>query len=334
MGCESETTKESKSTSSGTQTVSLPDYVKDASQTAIGAAQDKVKAPVEGYTGDRVAGFSGDQTDAFAKLRSYLFGGQPDTTQESLGMARQAATAPAQSIGTERIVDQGGRLGAMADYTNPHEDAVVKRTVDDMLYASDVQHQGMKRAAGNKLNDARMGVIEASHAKDTNQNIGRAVEQMRQAGYDKAMAQRQADTSRMTDVDKTNASFAEQFLSRMKTGAADLSQLTAADQQRVLQGVEALLKQGGMQQANQQAELDTGFTEFLRKQGVSADNIKLLSSVLQHTPTEKTVNTTGQSTGTETSTTPDNSVMGALGGIVGKVASSTPVATALAAMLP
>jgi hypothetical protein len=326
---ESETTKKSTST----QTLDVPDWVQGASQTAVTAATDNLAKGATAYEGDRVADFSADQMGAFEKLRSFL-SGNPGVGGQTVGMAQQYATAGPQEVGTERIVDQGGKLGAISDYTNPHEDAVVQRALSDVAHQGDVMKNQLKlRAAGTPgaYGDARHGVVESGLNEKTLSTMARTAGELRQRGYDTAMAQRTGDVNRNLTADQSNAGYNEQALSRLFGGAKGMQDLSQADQSQMLQQVQALLGIGGQQEAKEQAGLDANFQEFLRTQGVSAENIKLLTSVLGGV--KGSYDTTQTGSGTETSTAPDNSILGMVGSVAGKAATSAPVAAALAAML-
>ncbi len=82
----------------------------NAGQDIWGKATNFFDQGFQTYGQPRQAGFRPDQTDAFAQLRQYV-GGYNDPTGQATDMMTSGATAPAQSIDTERIVDEGGRLG-------------------------------------------------------------------------------------------------------------------------------------------------------------------------------------------------------------------------------
>lgn len=307
------------STENSKQTLDVPDWVEGASKTAVNAATSNLAAGATPYTGDRVADFSTDQQDAFTKLRN-LISGTPSVGGQTVGMAQQYATAGPQSVGTERIVDQGGKLGAISDYTNPHNDAVVQQAMSDIAHQGDVMKNKLKlRAAGTPgaYGDARHGVVESGLNEDTLKTMARTSGELRQRGYDQAMQQRQQDVARQLGVDTSNANFMEQALSRLLGGAQGMQNLSQADQSQMLQQVQALLGIGGQQEAKEQQGLDAQFQEFLRTQGVSADNIKLLTSVLGGV--KGSYDTTQTGTGTKTTESPDNTGMALLGAVLGKI---------------
>src|SRR5262245_34342725 len=103
-----------KKTSRSTQSVEYPDWINNAGQLLVSKGEDLVNRPFESYTGNRVAGFSGDQTNAFQQVRD-LIGNAPQIGPEVQDNLRQFASAPAQNVSTERVVDTNGRLGSFGD---------------------------------------------------------------------------------------------------------------------------------------------------------------------------------------------------------------------------
>ena len=105
--------KEQKTKQTTSQTAAIPAWLTEASQNLASKAQEVTDKPFEAYTGDRVADLNPDQQNAFQRLRDFIGGGQ------TINSATGVMNAPAQNIGTERTVDEGGRLGAINDYLNP-----------------------------------------------------------------------------------------------------------------------------------------------------------------------------------------------------------------------
>jgi hypothetical protein len=304
--------KESEQTT--TQTTSVPGYIRKASRQLVGQASDLADKPFESYTGDRVADLSADQQSAFQAIRDLFAGGG------GAPGARGYAEAPAQNISTERVVDEGGKLGAISDYMNPYIGQVVDTALRKIQEQSDQQRKaiGAHATLSGSFGDARHGVTESNLNRDTMTSMGDVAGNLYSRGFDQAMAERTGDINRFRDTDVTNANFSEEALKRLLTGSGE-------EQRRMLEQISTLLSGGREQQGNEQAGLDAAYQEFLRKYGHDFNVLDALSAAIggaRHNTT-----TTG--------TTPvqDNSLMQLAGGIGGSFLGTEAGASALTGLL-
>jgi hypothetical protein len=310
-----------------TSTVDIPAYVEAGGKKLVSLGTKAADKPFVPYTGDRVAGLNQDQTTAFQQIRN-LISGAPKVLDESLAGARTYANAPAQNIETERVVDEGGRLGAISDYFNPYTEQALQPAIRKIMEAADQQRKqiGASATSSGAFGDARHGIMEGVLNRDTSQVIGDTSSQFFKSAFDSAMANRSTDLNRFLQADTTDANFDEQGLQRGFTGSGAVLDRANSDQQRQLQAIQALLSGGTQQQGNVQAGLDADYGEFLRKQGWDASLIDTLAKALGAAPYQKTQTTT-QDGGK------DNSLIGLGGSVAGSVLSSAPVAAALAAFI-
>ena len=300
-----------KESETQSQTVStVPGYVTDASRTLAGQATDLATRPFEAFTGDRVAGFSPDQTNAFQMLRDYI-SGAPNVLPEALEGARTYASAPAQVVGTERVVDESGQLGAISDYLNPYVDAALNPVIRRITEEADKRRiaLGNRAQSAGAFGDQRHGVLESEINEDTNQAIGDVAGRFYMDAFDKALGLRTGDVNRFYNADVTSANLAERALDRTRTGTGDLLTRAQQDQQTMLNQLGALLGYGSLQQGVEQAELDAAYQEFLREYQDSFDVVRALSAALSGLPFERTQTTTA--------TQPDNSLLGLAGSLAG-----------------
>jgi hypothetical protein len=297
-----------------TQKTDVPEWLDAYGETAFGKAKEvAADFPTEfkAYEAPRVADFSGDQTNAFQQLRN-LIAGAPQIGPEAMGMVRTAANAPAQAVSTERVVDEGGKLGTIASYTDPYMKAAegpVQAAIRKITEAADATRKkvGAGATMAGAFGDARHGVAEAENEKNRGLAIGETAGNLYSKAMSDAMAARTGDLNRFGATDTANAQFNETALGRLFKGATDLTGTAQADQQRLLQQVSALLESGGKQQANEQLGLDRAFEEFIREYGHDFNVLNALTGAAKGTPTDSTT----------TSKAPDNSWMGALGSIAG-----------------
>lgn len=302
----------------------VPKYIEEGGKEVIAKSQALADKPFEAYTGQRVADFSGDQQSAFQQLRD-LIAGAPQVGGEAIQGARDFAAAPAQHLTTERIVDDDGRLGAIADYMNPFVDQALQPALRAIQEQADAQRKRISGGAtsAGAFGDARHGILEAMLGRDTSTAMGDTASRFYLDAFRDALGLRQGDLSRMTDLDKTNALFNEQALDRLLTGSGAVLDRAGQDQRQGLQLIESLLASGGIQQGADQAELDAAYQEFLRNYGHDFDVVAAMASALSGVPYTRT----------QTTTQPDNSLLGTLGSAAGAFAGSPAGSAAIAGML-
>lgn len=309
--------------SSKTTTVQkVPEYIEQGGKDVLARATALADKPFEPFSGQRVADFSADQQTAFQQLRD-LIAGAPQVGGEAIQGARDFAAAPAQSLSTERIVDEDGRLGAISDYMNPFVDQALQPALRKIQEQADAQRKriGAGATSAGAFGDARHGIMEAMLGRDTSMAMGDTASQFYLDAFRDALGLRQGDLSRMTDIDKTNALFAEQGLDRLFQGSGAVLDRAGQDQQQGLQLIQSLLSSGGIQQGADQAELDAAYQEFLRQYGHDFDVVSAMASALSGLPYTRTT----------TTTQPNNSLMGLLGSGLGAFAGTEAGAGALAA---
>lgn len=297
--------------STSTQKTTYPEWANQAGQLLVTKGTEMVNKPFENYSGERVADLTGDQNDAFAQLRT-LISNAPNlgpTVQANMGAY---ANAPAQQISTERVVDQGGQLGAIADYTNPAmtaADGPAQAAIRRIMEAADTSRKriGAGATSAGAFGDARHGIQEASLDRDTSLAVGETAGKMYQDAYNSGMALRTGDLNRFLQTDSSNAALEEQALQRLLTGTKEMVGTTQADQSRMLQQIQALLGTGAVQQANGQAGLDALYQEFIREYGHDFSVLSALGGAVGAAPKETTT----------TTTQPNNGLWGILGSAIG-----------------
>ncbi len=308
--------KESETKKNTVQTSPIPTWLEDASKTLTEKSAAQAEKPFEAFTGDRVADLTPDQTNAFQLLRDFISGGRPQAA------AKQYGEAPAPEIGTERVVDEGGRLGAIKDYLNPYVENALTPALARIQEQADARRKQINAGAtsARAFGDARHGIVESTLDKNTSQAIGDTASNFMMNAFDKSMGTRATDLNRFGEVDKVNAQFDEAALKRKLEGGN-------AEQAQMLQQIQALLGAGATQQQTGQAEADAIYQEFIRKYQHDPQQLQILANVLAKLPYSQ-VKTTD-----ETATQPDNSLLGTAGSVVGAVAGSKPVSTAIATAL-
>lgn len=314
------------STKSQSTTTSVPDYVSNASQSLVKNASSRASSGPTAYKAPLVANFNADQKNAFQRLRE-LAGQGAGVADEATGLARSYAMAPAQSVSTERIVDENGQLGAISDYINPSVAAALEPALRRIQEQADSQRKriGAQATSAGAFGDARQGILESTLGRDTSTAVGDTSANFFMQAFNNAMGQRQNDLNRFLDVDKTNAGYNEQELSRMLTGAQAIPQAAMAE----LPFIQQLMGVGDRRQSQDQAGKTAKYNEFLRQNN---DQYSLLNSLAQALGSAQF-----DRTQTTESTEPDNWIAGTLGSLgssyLGSTAGSAAVSAAVPAML-
>lgn len=217
-----------KLTTQGVSETTYPSWYTDASKNALGAVETFFKQPTAAYTDPRVAGMSPMSQQAITQMGSL--------------------TPPTPT--TERIVDENGRLGAIADYTNPYARAALDPALREMETAAAQERNriGGQRQGMGGYGDARHGVLEGTANQRYQTAVGDVTSRTMGAAYDSAMGLRSADLSRFSQQDQ------QAF-------------------QNEIAGIQAKLQAGQLTQQQAQNELDAKYAEFMRVEQDKYDKI-------------------------------------------------------------
>lgn len=201
---ESKTKKKEKT--SATTTIEAPQYIKDASQKAVGMASDQASKPYQAFEGERTAGFDPDQQTAADLIRSYAEGGgaTPNILDPIGGHTTQDYLNPYMKDMMDQImgeIDKGTAMGLQRYDNGAH---AANAFGDDRRFlgrtgleregleskrkaGTDIGFQAWDRALGLKAGDLERMMKDrefgAGAAKDLF-NVGQAKRQVTQSGLD------------------------------------------------------------------------------------------------------------------------------------------------------
>lgn len=274
-----------------TSTQTADPRVWDAVSKNVDRATGIADQPFQAYGGQMVAGLSPGYSEAIARA--------PGINGAGYGQLQQAQGGAQSLLGYQ---PQSGAAG-MSAYQNPYENQVVQGTLGDIERQRQMQQGSDQDAAiaARAFGGSREGVQRALTNEAYDRNALNAVAGIRSNGFNTAAGLAQQDANR----DLSGAG--------LRANASGLlGQLGYQQQQMAMNGQNALLQTGGLQQGNQQAGLDAAFQEFMRQQQYPLQGQQLINQSLGMLPQGMNSSTT--------SPKPDNTG-GLLSGI-GSIASA------------
>jgi hypothetical protein len=326
-------TMNSGTTTAGLTESMLPAWVTASGRVNYDLAKQILDSGYKPYDGTRVAPLSADEQTAGGMVRTAAGAPNPYKT-EAENLLRTSGSTPGFNYGFNTIVDESGPLGQFSAYMNPYLQQVLDPVLREIGIMGQKQRNdiGASATMSGAFGDSRHGV-ETSNQMD--HELGAAKDATGKAYFDaytQAMAQRQADASRLFGTQQAQAGEDRNALERMRTSGIDLTNLDKYDLSRMLGLSSALGSFGQTERDLTQKQADVDYTDFrMQEGGFDKEMLSWLSTMLAAVPTNKAVSTagvnTGQSTntgsvlsnttgtGTETSSAPNNSGWQALGGI-------------------
>lgn len=252
-----------------TQT-SIPDYAKPYVERMLGKAEAIGSTPYQPYGGERIAGFTPLQQQAFQNVQNLQ---------------------PAQQLGTATRIAGGAGLGALqagqnyaAQATNPYAQAMymspyiqnaLTPQMEELRRQSDIS--GMQNAAravqAGAFGGSRFGVQEAERQR----NLAAQQNQVYGQGMQNAFQQAQ-------QAQQFGAQLGLQGLGQATQAAGMLGQLGQqqfGQQKDVIQGQ---LSAGQQQQALEQQRLQQQYQDFLNQRGYQQQQLSWMSDMLRGLP--------------------------------------------------
>ena len=219
--------------------------------------------PYEAYQGPLTAGTSPLQQQAF-------------TNAQNLGVPSQFGTAT--QFATQ--VGQGlGPLGSVQSYMNPYMQGVVDIQAREARRQADITQQGQqaKLAQAGAFGGSRDAIMRAEGARNLNQQIGDIQEKGLQSAYDRAMQQRAQEAGLGLQTAQTLGGLGTQQFGTQ------------------LQGLDALMRAGGVQQQAEQAAIDAQMKQFQEAQRYPYAQLQFQREMMQGLPVATRSDTTQSS---------------------------------------
>ena len=252
-------------TTTTTSNTEIPTWISDPLKRLYTSAEGLTSQPYPTYTGDRIAPFNADQNTAFAGIQSLPMMGQAQTL-EGADWLRQSG--------------QDWTQTNQSAYMNPYMQAAINPTLNRMTedWQKYLQSIGGQAASNNAFGGARQALLEAAGARDYNRNIGETMATGLSNAYQSGMGQFNADQGR-----------------RYQTGMG-ISGVGQQLQSMGLAGYDALLRSGGVQQDQTNANLNLAYNDFNQQRDWPYGQLSWLNSIITGYPNSGSVQTSKTNT--------------------------------------
>lgn len=246
----------------GTQVTrsSIPEEYKEFAKQNLAIAGTMANTPYIGYQGPTIAGFNQDMATGFDAVRQ-----SPGTWTPTLDASTGVYTG---------LSETGGQKGFqnIGNYMNPFTNTVVGNTVADMVRANQIgQNQLNATASGaGAFGGSRHGIANAEMQRNLLDRVGSTAGQLRSRGFDTAAQLGMSDAARDTQT--------------RLASAQGLSSNAQQAQQQALAHAQAMMQIAGLQQSQQQANLDRAQADFYDQLNHPVRQLALRQSALGQTP--------------------------------------------------
>lgn len=305
-------------TTTTTTNVQLTPLAQQAAASLFGRAQEIANQPYVPYTGERVAGFTPDQTAAFDAARQVgqaggdIFSQQQRAVANAVtpGLVGQSANLAA-GVGNLAGMGQGvvgqavpATLGLaqtfpnanIQQYMNPHTQAVLDPALEDIARRAAVEQNALRarQAQTGSFGGSRGAIAEQELNRNVMGELGRVSANERARAFNEAANQFRLDQQRIPEL--YSAALGQIGLGQQlglagqgalanvagleNMGLSQLAGLSAANLSRLQSQVNPLLATGGLQQALSQSQLDVPYQQYVEQRDWPLRGLSALQGAL------------------------------------------------------
>jgi hypothetical protein len=279
-----------------TQTSNPPPYVAAAYQDLLAKANQVAATPYTPYSGNIVAPFTTDQTNAMNTVASQAGSTQPYT---NAGVA--AANAGSQSIWPNITQPTAANINS---FMSPYNDDVIKATLANINENNAEQQNSLKGQAiasgASPFGGDRAGVAAAELARQQGLATNQTIAGLENQNYTQALNELNAQQQLQANTQASDAW-------RQLSAAQLYPQLGTNAQTNALTQASAQLQSGALQQQLGQEQLNVPYEQFLAQQAYPFQTTQFLGGL-----TEGIGSGSG---GTSSTTSPGPSTASQLGGL-------------------
>ena len=263
-----------------TNKTELPAWLEDITKENLSMATEVADRPLVQYGGQRIAGFTPEQEQAFNIIQQGV--GRTAPAYE----AAQGAALGSAYYQPERVQAGSFLTGDISGYMNPYIANVEQRAIEASGRSLEqARNQIASNAAqARAFGGSRQGLAEGVAAAESARNIGDLSARLRSEGFDRAAALQSADYARALQAAQANQAAGLQGAATNISGATALGALTNQAQQG-RQTEAALVENVGQQrQAMAQAALDEAYARFLEERNYPIEGLNLRLAATSATP--------------------------------------------------
>jgi hypothetical protein len=271
--------------SSQTQVVDLPEWAKPYAKESLGQASaltDVNKNPYQAYGGERQAGFTDLQNQAFQ-------GAAGMQTSPQIGQAAGAAgMATLGALGTQYRPVQTGQFtgGTAAQYMSPFIEQALAPQLREAQRTSEMQRVADMGAAtkSGAFGGGRQAIVEAERQRNLGTQLGDIRARGLQDAYTQAQQQFNTEQQLREQSRQYGAGLGLQGLQTALTGAGQLANIGQQGFAQQMDINKLQQQYGTQQQAQKQAGLDIAYQDFLNQQRYPYQQLEFMNSMLRGTP--------------------------------------------------
>lgn len=295
----------------------IPEYLRGPAESMVARGTTLSEQPYQPYSGERIAGFSPMQTQAFSQLGAM-------GPQQQFGQAGQSISGAQEfgAVGAQRAMGydptqfnmyqmaQPDKFGTTqsTQYMSPYQQAVTDVAKREALSEAQLLNRDLasKAAKAGAFGGSRFGVEQALLGSKLAQNLSDIQVKGSQSAFENAQAQFERDRAAQMAASGQNLQAAltvqqQQDAARQaaakfnlegaqfgaQTGlqsAAQLSQLGTAEQEANLKRISAQQAAGAQQQALEQQRLDSAYQQAMEQRDWEKNQLGFLSGLIRGTP--------------------------------------------------
>lgn len=260
----------SQPTSTTQTTTTIPEYARPYVERMLGKAEATTERPYQAYQGQRVAGFTPLQEQAFQGAA-----GLGPTQQVAQG-SQYAGIAGIQGLGAgQQYAQQATSPYATAAYMSPYTDLALAPQLREARRQSDItgQQQQAQAVQRGAFGGSRSAIVEAERQR----NLGQQLSDIYGRGMQTAFEQARQAQQFGADLGLRGAGLGLQSASTL----GQLGQTQFGQQQGAIQAQAAA---GAQQQQLEQQKLSQAYQDFLSQRGYDQQQLAFMSDILRGVP--------------------------------------------------
>ena len=277
---------------STTNTNSLPDYAEPFFTRLLNRTETETNQPYTQYEGARLADFGADTQGSFTNIRDMNTAGNPQNMQnagELMNNVGYNISAGRQDFQNNGMLDIGANGQTnVQNYMNPYLEEVLNRgqARAKTSFQEDQIGRDASFAQRGAFSNSRRDIASEQARRDLDQQLGDISAKSYAGAFDAAGQMYTSDAQRNLQSQIENER-ARQSAGQIQMQAGQgLAALGMQEQTMGLQRADAMGRIGGLQEAQNQAQLDIAQQDFTNQRDFERQNLNFYSGILHGVPIE------------------------------------------------